>query len=120
MKHEKDILKDDKWLVEMFSETLRKSEGEINWDYGFKNNLKKFAGVDPKRTVKMIRDFLLLRGELNPHRQSPLFIVDSEIKEALEIIYKKAELREDVDKLVNDLIEKGGSMFWGLKDILKK
>jgi len=114
----KDIF-EDKFLVQMFTETLKKSEGEINWDYGLQKKMKSFAEVDPEKTLQLIRYFLLFEGILNKHRQVPIFMVDNEIRESLEIIYKKKELKSEVKELINDLVRSGGNRFWGLKDILK-
>jgi hypothetical protein len=42
-----------------------------------------------------------------------------QIKEPLEIIYKNDALKKPVEDLINALIEKGSSTFWGLKEVLK-
>ena len=63
-----------------------------------------------------------LKGNLNQNRRAPLFSIDGEIKQSLEIIYKNGDvtLKEKVVGLINNLIEKGSSMFWGLKDVIKE
>lgn len=40
----------------------------------------------------------------------------------LDVIYKNknSELKQEVKKLINILIEKGSSAFWDLKGVLKK
>jgi len=110
---------DEKIIIKNLSLTLEKSEGEIDWDYGLTRRVKVFAEIDPVNTLEVIRDFLLHDGELNSHRRVPLFSIDSEIKEALEIIYKTDALKPKVEELINLLIEKGSSVFWGLKEVLK-
>ncbi|OGJ54781.1 hypothetical protein A2880_03340 [Candidatus Peribacteria bacterium RIFCSPHIGHO2_01_FULL_49_38] len=111
---------DEKIIIKNLPLTLEKAEGEVDWDYGLTRRIKVFAEIDPTNTLEVIRHFLLHDGELNSHRRVPLFSVDSEIKEALGIIYKDDALKPNVVELVNQLIEKGSSIFWGLKDILKQ
>ena len=115
---DKEVI-DEKIIIKNLAPTLEKSEGEIDWDYGMTRRIKTFAEIDPTNTLEVIRHFLLHGGELNSHRRAPLFSIDSELKEALEIIYKTDALKPKVEELINLLIEKGSSVFWGLKDILK-
>lgn len=109
---------DEKILVKNLADTLQKSEGNIDWDYGLTQRLKVFAEIDQKNTLEIIKNYLLLDGELSPHRRSPMFSLETEIKEALVIIYKETTLKKPVEELINILIEKGSSSFWGLKDVL--
>ncbi|MCR4311163.1 MAG: hypothetical protein NUV54_01160 [Candidatus Taylorbacteria bacterium] len=115
---DKEVI-DEKIIVKNLVATLKKSHGEIDWDYGLTQRLKILAEIDPVNTLEIIRNYLLLDGDLNPHRRSPLFSLESEIKDALIIIYKDDSLKSKVEELINTLIEKGSSIFWGLKDILK-
>lgn len=110
---------DEKIVVKNLAATLKKSDGEIDWDYGMTQRLKVLAEVDPANTLEIIRNYLLKDGELNPHRRSPLFSLEHEVKEALAVIYKELPLKNAVKELINALIEKGSSSFWGLKDILE-
>ena len=116
---DKEVI-DEKIIIKNLPPTLEKSEGEIDWDYGMTRRMKVFAEIDPVNTLEIIRHFLLLNGELNSHRRVPLFSIDSEIKDALEIIYKTDALKPKVIELINLLIEKGSSIFWGLKDVIKE
>jgi hypothetical protein len=115
---DKEVI-DEKIIVKNLVATLKKSNGEIDWDYGLMQRLKVFAGIDPVNTLEIIKNYLLLDGELNPHRRSPLFSLENEIKEALIVIYKEPTLKAAVKDLIDVLIEKGSSAFWGLKDILE-
>jgi hypothetical protein len=114
---DKEII-DEKLIIKNLPITFKKSEGDVDWDYGLSRRIKTFAEIDPVNTLEVIRTFLLLNGELNKHRQVPLFIVDREIKDALKIIYTDESLRKEVEDLVALLIEKGSSVFWGLKDVI--
>lgn len=118
MNPDKEVI-DEKIIVKNLVATLKKSNGEIDWDYGLMQRLKVFAGIDPVNTLEIIKNYLLLDGELNPHRRSPLFSLENEIKEALVIIYKDPTLKSAVKDLIDMLIEKGSSSFWGLKDVLE-
>lgn len=110
---------DEKIIVKNLAATLKKSDGDIDWDYGLTRRLKVLAAVDPSNTLEIIRNYLLKDGELNPHRRSPLFSLEHEIKEALAVIYEEPTLKSAVTELIDSLIEKGSSSFWGLKDILE-
>lgn len=115
---DKEII-DEKIIIMNLPLTLEKSEGEVDWDYGMTRRMKIFAEIDPENTLEVIRHFLLHDGELNSHRRAPLFSIDSEIKDALEIIYETDSLKPKVEELINQLIEKGSSVFWGLKSVIK-
>ena len=110
---------DEKIIIKNLAITLEKSKGDIDWDYGLTRRLKIFATIDPTSTLGVIKQYLLNEDELNTNRRAPLFSIDGEIKEALEIIYKNPLFKTQVEDLINILIEKGSSMFWGLKDVLK-
>jgi hypothetical protein len=107
----------DQVTVEKMAASLKKSNGEIDWDYGLMQRLRKFAEVNPEKTLEIIRSLLLLNGDLNPNHRV-YFDASGQIKEPLTTIYKIPNLKKPVEELVNSLIEKGSSTFWGLKEIL--
>jgi len=113
---DKEII-DEKFLVKNLAASLEKSKGALDWDYGLMQRIRVFAEIDPVNTLGVIRNLLLLDGELNPNRRA-YFGADNEIKEALSIIYKVSPLKPKVEELISTLIEKGSSMFWSLKDVL--
>ena len=118
----KEVL-DDMNVIERMAQTLRKSDGNIDWDYGLMRRLPIFAEKSGGKTLEVISNFLLdSKGNLNQNRRAPLFSVDSEIKQSLEIMYKNGDvtLKKEVVNLINNLIEKGSSIFWGLKDVIKE
>ena len=112
----------DSFVAEKIAETLRKSDGDIDWDYGLMQRLIKFAEINPEDTISIIENYFLDKeGGLNKHRGVPMFHIDNEIKEALDIIYRKNKnLRSKIENLINTLIKKGSSIFWSLEDILEK
>jgi hypothetical protein len=109
---------DDKIVVENIAAALKKSNGVIDWDYGLLRRIDKFAEINPGKTLEIITSLLILNDGLNPHHRT-YFDASNQIKEPLEIIYKNPELKKPVEDLINSLIEKGSSTFWGLKDVLK-
>ena len=116
----KEILNDAD-VIDKMARTLEKSDGDIDWDYGLMKRLPIFAEKDGDKTLKIITNFLLdSKGNLNKNRRAPLFSIDNEIKQSLETIYKNSDdsVKQKVADLINLLIEKGSSMFWGLKDVL--
>ncbi len=116
----KEIL-DDKVLVEKITETIKKSDGAIDWDYGITERLPAFAKKDGAKTLELISNFLLdSKNNLNRNRRAPMFSLDNEIKQSLEIIYQNGDtaLKQKVVDLISLLIEKGSSIFWGLKDVV--
>jgi len=117
---DKEII-EEKIIIKNLATTLEKSEGEIDWDYGLTRRIKIFAEIDPMNTIKVIQHFFLQGDELNPHRRAPLFSIDGEIKQALDVIYENGDssIKKRVADLINLLIEKGSSTFWELKDALK-
>jgi hypothetical protein len=115
-----EVLADDD-IIERIAMTLKKSDGNIDWDYGLLKRLPILAGKNGIKTLEIISSYLLdSRNNLNQNRRAPI-MYEGEIQESLRIIYTNGdkELRGKVIVLVNSLIEKGGSMFWGLKEVIK-
>jgi len=116
----KEVL-DDNIVVEKIALTMKKSDGNIDWDYGLLKRLPIFAEKNSSKTLEIISSYLLdSKNNLNQNRQAPL-LYQEEIKEAMKIIYKSGDegIEQRVTDLINILIEKGSSMFWGFKDVLK-
>lgn len=117
---EKEVL-DDKIVAENMAETLKKSDGDIDWDYALTKRLPVLAGKNADKTLDIIENYLLnSKQELNKNRQAPLLYRD-DIKRAMKVVYDNgdSEMKQKVIDLINTLIEKGSSMFWGLKDIIE-
>ncbi len=116
---DKEILNDSD-MVEKMAQTLKKSSGDIDWDYGLLKRLPIFAEKDGEKTMCIILNYLLdSKNNLNQSRRE-YSLYRNEIKEALKIIYKNGNdlTRQKVVDLINTLIEKGSSMFWELKEVL--
>ncbi|MCG2690370.1 hypothetical protein L6252_03785, partial [Candidatus Parcubacteria bacterium] len=118
---DKEIL-GDSIVVEKIAETLKKSNGDIDWDHGLLKRLPIFAEKNGAKTLEIISSYLLdSKNDLNQNRRVPL-LYDVEMQEALKIIYKSGskKIKQKVTDLINTLIEKGGSMFWGLKGVISE
>ncbi|MFA5052960.1 MAG: hypothetical protein WC565_02805 [Parcubacteria group bacterium] len=116
----KEVLSDEE-VIGRVAETLEKSNGDIDWDYGLMRRLPVFAQKNGEKTLEIIQHFLLdSTGNLNQNRRAPLFNLDNEIKQSLDIIYKAGDtaMKQKVIDLINLLIEKGNSMFWNLKEVI--
>lgn len=112
---------DDNIVIERMAQTLKKSNGDIDWDYGLLKRLSVFAEKDEKKTLEIISSYLLYsNNNLNQNRRTPL-LYQAEIKEAMMIIYKNGNTatKQKVTDLINTLIEKGSSMFWELKEVIE-
>jgi len=100
------------------AKTLEKSGGDISWDYGLLKRLAVFAEKDPQNTFKIIKNYYLDKdNNLNRHRQIPIY--EDDVKEALKIIYQKFDNKQIIINFIDTLIEKGSSVFWNFKDIIK-
>jgi len=118
---DKEVL-DDNIAIEKLAETIKKSDGDIEGDYGFVQRLPDLAKKNGEKILQIITNYLLdSKGNLNQHRRTPIFAIDEEIKESLSIIYRNQnqDIKKKVEELINSLIEKGSNMFWGLKDVIK-
>ncbi len=116
-----EVLGND-FVVKKMAQTIEKSAGKIDWDYGLSKRLSAFAEVSPENTLKIIKNYLLGKdNNLNPNRYIPP-VHEGEIKNALEIIYGNGskEIKQEVTQLVNTLIKKGSSMFWDLEGIINE
>lgn len=116
---DKEIL-DDETVIKKMAETLKKYDGNIDWDYGLLKRLCIFTEKDKEKTLEVITSYLLdSKGGLNQKRNVP-FLYHPEIKESLKLIYKNSDevLRQKVVDLINVLIKEGSRPFWDLKEIL--
>lgn len=116
----KEVLSDEV-VIEKMAETLKKTEGDIDWDYGLLKRLSVFTGENGKLTLNIIYSYLLdSDNNLNKNRHMPIYL--DEIKEAMRVIYRDGnkETKQRVSDLINILIEKGSAMYWPLKDVINE
>lgn len=119
---DKEIL-DDNSVIDRIHQTLRVSNGNIEWDYGLMKRLPIFSKKNGDKTLEIITYFLLdSTSNLNPNRGVPMFSIEDEIKKSLDLIYRAGDeaTKKKVVDFINLLIEKGSNLFWGLKEIIEK
>lgn len=112
---------EDKIVADRMAKTMMKSKGLIDWDYGLMKRLTSLANIDHVNTLLIIKHYLLDElGNLNPDRKG-WGLHTEDVKQALEIIYKKGGSGEksQIEELISNLIDKGSSTFWVLKEIIK-
>lgn len=117
--YKKEIL-NDMDVISKLADTLKKSDGDVEWSYGFLERLPIFAEKNGEKTLQIIHSYLLdSKNNINHNRHVPL-LHDDKIKESLRIIYKNGDvaLGQKVTDLINTLIEKGSSAFWELKEVI--
>ena len=112
---------DMKWLAIRVAETLKRSRGDIDWDYALTKQLNNFAKCAPNETLQITeRYFLNDSGTgLNLHRKSWLH-VDQNEKEAITILYENPNTSAGVLTLISKLLEIGSAPFWELETIVTK
>ena len=108
---------DVKWLAQHTRQTLEKTKGYVEWEYGLMRSLSTFAKETPEDTLAILRVHLL--EEVAKHEPVRTWLhMDSEVYEAFKELYKNETTKEGVRTLINDLLPYRNGMFWGLKSIL--
>lgn len=107
---------DSAWLARKIAETLIKSEGIIDWEYGTEKRLLEFANADPEATLIIFEKIFL--GSLVNAQRLNWFSLDDDQIEAFRVLYEFDH--EKTEDLINQLLIKGGKPFWPLKDIINK
>lgn len=110
---------DTKWLAQHARQTLEKTKGYVEWEYGLMRSLVTFAKEAPEDTVAILRAHIL--EEVAKHEPVRTWLhMDTEVYDAFRELYKNAKTREAVRSLINDLLPYRNGMFWGLKSILEE
>ena len=87
---ETEVLADND-VIERIVSTLKKSDGNIDWDYGLLKRLPILAGKNGIKTLEIISSYLLdSKNNLNQNRRAPI-MYEGEIQEALKIIYANGD-----------------------------
>lgn len=108
---------DTKWLARHARQTLEKTKGYVEWEYGLMRSLMAFAKEAPEDTLAILRAHIL--EEVAKHEPVRTWLhMDAEVYDAFRELYKNEATKEGVRTLINDLLPYRGGMFWGLKTIL--
>lgn len=114
---EKDIF-EPIWLAERVKNTLKKTKGALDWDYGLVKSINQFAKEAPEEALEITRLYLL-EGGLSGMNHRITFHIDNEWSEALKVLHNNPATQSGTYTLINDLIQEGGSAFWMLKKIIE-
>ncbi|MBI3589495.1 MAG: hypothetical protein HY093_03755 [Candidatus Liptonbacteria bacterium] len=110
---------DTKWLASHARQTLEKTKGYVEWEYGLMRSLAAFAKEAPEDTLAILRAHLL--EEVAKHEPVRTWLhMDAEVYDTFKELYKNEATKEGVRTLVNDLLPYRNGMFWGLKSILEE
>ena len=105
------------WLTERIKKTLKKTNGELAWDFELIKSIVLLAKKAPKDTLEIIRRHLL-EGSVQGRRLRNITYLDNEWHDALKILYENSETKSQTGTLINKLVHDGGKPFWGLKKIV--
>lgn len=105
------------WLAQHVRNTLEKTDGSLDWDHGLVESIVEFAKVSPADTIAIIRKYVLEAGVRQGHNRTPVYLSEEWI-EALRVLRRNDATKDDVYRLVDELIVEGGSAYWKLKDVL--
>jgi hypothetical protein len=107
------------WLAHQIKETLKKSEGILEWDLGLSKAILQLVKDAPLEGLDIARMYLLEGGVRGGRMRMPFYLrhID-EWFEAMKVLYENPETRDGVYSLINDLILEGGRNFWRFKEIL--
>lgn len=109
---------DTKWLAQHARQTLEKTKGYVEWEYGLMRSLVAFAKEAPEDAVAILRAHLL--EEAAKHEPVRTWLhMDAEVYDTFRELYKNKATQEAVRSLINDLLPYRNGMFWGLKTILE-
>lgn len=107
------------WLANRLKKTLKKTRGDMDI-FKLEEPVVKLAQKCPGETIDIISLFL---NRIIKRKNEGYFLnlkKGDSWYEAIKIIYNSNEKnKEECEKLINDLIKKGGKDFWNLKQIIK-
>lgn len=106
-------------LASYLAKTLARTNGFLKWDIGLQDNIVALAKGSPKDTVEIARLYLL-EGGVRKGINSLHFILDEKWVEAFRILNSQPATKLATLSLINDLIREGGSLFWPLKEVIKR
>ena len=115
---ENNVFDDSDWLTEHLIKTLERTNGKMDWDFGLIRSLPLLAKESPANTFKILELCLLKRYEHDPESFKNGIILIDDFIETFRILYSNNEMKPKIYDLINQLLEKGGSMFWKLEEVI--
>lgn len=105
------------WLTKMTAQTILKSDGVLEWEYGLTKMIESLVKADPDEGFVIVRTFLL-QGAIGRGRYFAPVRYEREWYRAVEYLYNNTLTRDLTVELIDELLEKGGSDYWDLKKII--
>jgi len=114
---EKNIF-DVEWLADHIKKTMILIDGDIDWEYGLTKTIIKLSEISPEDVIDITRHFFV--GGIESDNLRRHHHVDGEWSTALKNIFINGDIKikNKIYDLIDELIEKGGSPFWVLKDVI--
>lgn len=108
------------WLASEISQTLKITDGLLEWSYGLLESIEKLATESPKNTLEILE--LYIYSTIEKQNDYLFFREDKQWYNAFKILYKNKddEIKNKTYELINKLIRDGGQRFWILEDIVKE
>lgn len=112
----KEAVFEEKWVASHLRQTLEKSKGRLNWEYGVMQSLPTLATSAPGDTVAILRSYLTA-ADLGPQYRAWTHI-DEEMIGIFRMLYKNPATKDAIYALIDELLPRGAGQFWRLKDAL--
>jgi hypothetical protein len=115
----KDIWDID-WLANEICQTLKITDGLLEWSYGLLESIEKLATESPIHTLEILE--LYIYSTMKKPDDYLFFREDKQWYNAFKILYKSndKEIKNKTYELINRLIRDGGQRFWVLEEIVKE
>lgn len=108
------------WTATQLTKTLAATKGKITWDYGLLKSIEKIANKAPIESLHILES--LFMGKIEDKKNFFSIREEKEWYSAFKILYNSKDevICDKTYDLINSLMEKGGSKFWALGDIVKQ
>ncbi|MEK7524715.1 MAG: hypothetical protein AAB588_06860 [Patescibacteria group bacterium] len=107
---------DPAWLADHIDRTLKKTGGDIDWEFGFMESLPILAKAAPDKTLSALRCHLIDGSILKEARG--YIRVDTDLLKVFKILYENLSTRAGTYALINGLLPIGNGQFWELKEVI--
>lgn len=112
----KEAVFEEKWLAAHLRQTLEKSGGKLDWDYGLMQSLPTLATASPEDTVAILRSYLTV-AEIGVQYRAWVHIDETMIG-VFKTLYGNPVTKDATYALINELLPRGSGQFWRLKEAL--
>lgn len=106
------------WLANEICQTLKITDGLLEWSYGLLESIEKLAEESPKQTLEILE--LYIYSTMKRPNDYLFFREDKQWYNAFKILYENEKIKKSTYELINKLIKDGGQRFWILEEIVKQ